>query len=202
MVSTKGMLRRHIFFKQSTYLSIFDNAFKWVLCWRRIERGVGSLCHWQQSCWNSLLSLAVRSKCPFRSTSSPLPKCSSFRCLSLRAVILMVGLVQLKKHWAPMGRGTRKEWMRRRWSGWKSHQPICHWQNSNVGLQSETPLTVELACSVRKAVQKHKNIVTLLSKYPYSFLFSPWFWLPYSITLQIVPVVPLCLWINHVSLVY
>lgn len=53
----------------------------------------------------------------------------------------------------------------------------------------EQPLIAELGHLVRKAVQKHKNTVSIPREYPHSFIFSFWFWLPYSIALQIIPLI-------------
>lgn len=160
MVSTKGMLRRHIFFKQSTYLIIFDNEFKWVLCWRRRERsaggsGAGSVCHWQQNGGNSLLSLREASVL-FVAHRPPSPNAVLYDIWVRAQSYWWLGL-QLEKHRAPMGRGSRQEWMRRRWSGGKS-QSVCYQQNSNVGPQSETALNSR-ACLFGKEscpeTQKH-----------------------------------------------
>lgn len=88
----------------------------------------------QQSCRNRGLPLAARRKCPSHSTSSPLPKGSSFWLMSELEGSWTGGWVgAAEKASSPDGRGTRMEW-----SGWKSHRPVCRRQNSGVGKTSVT----------------------------------------------------------------
>jgi len=137
---------------------------------------------------NCLLSLTAGSKRPSHPTPSPL--LDSSRDL----VWALGGLAQLTKHWAPVRRGTGV-------SGWGKGRvgtDLISLPPSNrvvmwaCGLQQ--PVVVELGWLVRKAVQKHKSVAIQVNTHVHwsSFFFSFWFWLPYSIALQIITFI-LCL---------